>query len=167
MRIICDHREALNNKTTASMHKPALITVILILAILPLAAQRSIEGLKEEADHAQGGHQAKLASDLAHYLVDIANQEFTQGNNEKAQATVQDILKYAQMARNAAVKSHDYLKQTEIRLRQTQRHLEDIKRTLTVDDRPPLDAVEKKIEQFRQDLLDSMFSPKKKDKDKV
>lgn len=77
---------------------------------------------------------------------------------------MQDILKYAEKARDAAVSSHDNLKQTEIHLRQTQRNLEDMKRTLSVEDRPPIDAVEKKIEQFRQDLLDAMFPPKKKEK---
>lgn len=144
------------------MHKLTLIFVLLLLASLPLCAQRSIDGLKEEADKAAGGHQAKLCSELAHMLVGVADQQFNDGNPDQGQATVQDILKYAQKARDAAVKSHDNLKQTEIRLRETQRGLEDLKRTLSVDDRPPLDNVEKKIEQFRQDLLDAMFGSKKK-----
>lgn len=126
------------------------------------AAQRNIEGLKEEADKAQGGHQARLCSELSQTLVGIADQQFSEGNTEQGQATVQDILKYAQKARDAAIKSHDNLKQTEIRLRETQRRLDSLKRTLSVDDRPPLDNVEKKIEQFRQDLLDAMFGSKKK-----
>jgi hypothetical protein len=146
------------------MHKLAAIIVLLLLGINALATQRNLEGMKEEAERAQGGHQAKLASELAEYLVGTADQQFTAGNNEQAQATVQDILKYAQLARDAAVKSRDNMKQTEIKLRETQRHLEALKRTLSVEDRPPLDAVEKKIEQFRQDLLNAMFSPKKKDK---
>jgi hypothetical protein len=138
------------------------VSVVLTLALTALAAQRNLEGLKEEADHAQGGRQAKVSADLAEYLVGMANQQFTQGNNEQAQATIQDVLKYAQLARDAAIKSHENMKQTEIKLRLTQRHLEDLKRTLAVEDRPPLDAVEKKIDQFRQDLLDAMFPPKKK-----
>jgi polyhydroxyalkanoate synthesis regulator phasin len=133
-----------------------------MLAALPLAAQRNLDGLKEEADKAEGGHQAKLCSELAQTLVGIADQQFTNGNPDQGQAIVQDILKYAQKARDAAIKSHDSLKQTEIRLRETQRRLDSLKRTLSVDDRPPLDNVEKKIEQFRQDLLDAMFGAKKK-----
>ncbi|HEY6249588.1 MAG TPA: hypothetical protein VI685_06480 [Candidatus Angelobacter sp.] len=127
-----------------------------------LAAQRSIDGLKEEADKAEGGHQARLCSELAQTLVGVADQQFTDGNPDQGQATVQDILKYAQKARDAAIKSHDNLKQTEIRLRETQRRLNSLKRTLALEDRPPLDNVEKKIEQFRQDLLDTMFGSKKK-----
>lgn len=143
------------------MHKTVLICVLLVTATL-LAAQRSIDGLKEEADKASGGHQAKLCSDLAQTLVGVADQQFTDGNADQGLATVQDILKYAQKARDAAVKSHDQLKQTEIRLRETQRRLNSLKRTLSVDDRPPVDTVEKNIEQFRQDLLDAMFPPRKK-----
>jgi len=141
-----------------------VLPIVLAAGLMPLAPQRNIEGLKAEADHAVGGHQAKLCSELAEHLVGVADEQFTQGSSEQAQATVQDILKYTEKARDAAVKSHDNMKQTEIRLRQIQRRLEALKRTLTVDDRPPLDAVEKKIEQYRQDLLDAMFSPKKKEK---
>lgn len=146
------------------MTRIASTIVLLLLASMAVAFQRDIEGLKQEAEHAQGGHQAKVAAELAGYLVGVAYEQFQQGANEQAQATVQDIQKYAQMARDAAVKSQSNLKQTEIKLRQTQRHLEDLKRSLSVDDRPPLDAVEKKIEQLRQDLLDAMFPPRKKDK---
>ena len=146
------------------MQKLASILVLLAVSALPLAAQRSIDGLKEEADKAEGGHQARLCSELAEMLVGVADQQFTSGNSDQGQATVQDILKYAQKARDAAIKRHDKLKETEIRLRETQRRLESLKRTLALEDRPPLDEVEKKIEQFRQDLLDTMFGSKKKGK---
>ena len=138
--------------------------VVMLLFVSSVMAQRNIDGLKQEADRAEGGHQAKLCSELAQYLVGVADQQFTQGNTDQGQAIVQDILKYAQKARDAAIKSHDQMKQTEIRLRETQRRVESLKRTLSVDDRPPLDEVERKIEQFRQDLLNAMFGPKKKDK---
>ena len=60
--------------------------------------------------------------------------------------------------------SHGKMKETEIILRETQRRVEAVKRTLAAEDRPPLDQVEKKIEQYRQDLLDEMFGSKKKEK---
>ena len=50
----------------------------------------------------------------------------------------------------------------EIHLRETQRHLDNVRRTLAAEDRPPLEAVEKKLADFRQDLLNEMFAPKKK-----
>jgi polyhydroxyalkanoate synthesis regulator phasin len=146
------------------MKRHFLIPAFLIIALCARAADKSIEAMKAEADKASGGHQAKLCSELAEHLVKVADQQFNQGNDDQGRATVQDILKYASKARDAAIQSHDSMKQTEIHLREAQRRLEWLKRTLSVDDRPPLDAVEKKIEQFRQDLLDAMFPPKKKDK---
>jgi hypothetical protein len=139
------------------MRKTIAVSVVLMLA---LTAQRDVAGMREEADHAQGGRLARLASALAKYLVGTAGEQFSQGSTEQGQTTVRDILRYAEMARDAAVKSREYMKQTEIKLRQTQRRLEDVERTLPADDRPPLDAVEKKIQRFRQDLLDAMFSPR-------
>jgi hypothetical protein len=143
------------------MQNFASIFVFSLLCVLPVAGQRNLETLKIEADHAEGGHQAKLCAQVAQQLVSVVDQQFTQGNSEQAQATVREVLKYAQKARDAAVKSRDQMKQTEIRLRSTQRQLEGLKRTLALEDRPPLDDVEKKIEQFRQDLLDAMFSKRK------
>jgi hypothetical protein len=40
--------------------------------------------------------------------------------------------------------------------------LENVRRTLAAVDRPPLEAVEKKLADYRQDLLNEMFAPKKR-----
>jgi hypothetical protein len=144
-------------------HMPKLLaTCVLLTCVLTATVQRSIDQMKAEADRAEGGHQAKLCADLAQLLVPIADQQFTEGNVLEAQKTVQEILNYATKARDASVKSRSRMKETEITLRTTQRKLEALKRTLAADDRPPLDAVEKKLEQFRQDILNEMFAPPKK-----
>jgi len=67
--------------------------------------------------------------------LDGVHQQFNKGNIQQAQATVQDILKYAAMARDAAITSHGKMKQTEIVLRETQRRLEALKRTFSVNGR--------------------------------
>jgi hypothetical protein len=56
------------------------------------------------------------------------------------------------------------MKEAEIILRNTQRLLENLKRTLAAEDRPALDDAEKKLAQFRQEILDAMFAPKKETK---
>jgi len=136
---------------------------MLLMLVAAARAQKSIETLKAEAAKASGGRQAKVYSELAESLVDFANDQFNQGESVKAHATVHEILDYASKAHDGALSSKDNRKEVEIHLRNTQRHLESVKRTLAADDRPDLDAVEKKLEQFRQDLLDAMFAPPKKD----
>ncbi|HKF22090.1 MAG TPA: hypothetical protein VKE93_11005 [Candidatus Angelobacter sp.] len=139
------------------------VLFMLLMLVAAARAQKSIETLKAEAAKASGGRQAKVYSELAESLVDFANDQFNQGESVKAHATVHEILDYASKAHDGALSSKDNRKEVEIHLRNTQRHLESVKRTLAADDRPDLDAVEKKLEQFRQDLLDAMFAPPKKD----
>jgi len=144
------------------MRKFIAIFIFLTCALNFGVAQRSIDQMKAEADRAEGGHQAKLCAEVAEKLVPIADQQFTEGNVSEAQKLVQEILTYANQARDAAVKSRSKMKETEISLRATQRKLEAVKRTISAEDRPPLDEVEKKLEQFRQDILNEMFAPPKK-----
>jgi hypothetical protein len=143
-----------------------------ILVVLTLAAalhgkdQKSLDQLRAEAEKASGGHQALLYAELAERLVDQADQQFTQGESVKAQATIQEILSAATKARDGGVNSRRKLKETEIHLRLTQRRLEDVRRTLSADDRPQVEAVEKKLSDFRQNLLNAMFSPRKEEEKK-
>ncbi len=142
------------------------LCVILLLAVSNCAAQRTIENMKAEADAAQGGRQATLYAQLAEVLVSVASQQFNKDDDQGGQATVQDILKYATQARDVSLRTRDKMKETEITLRSTQRKLGSLKRTLGVDDRPPVEKVEKQLEQFRQEILDAMFAPPKKEKTK-
>lgn len=137
----------------------------LLLVAYAFAAPKDLAKLKADAEKAKGGQQAKLYAELADRLVDVADQEFTQGDSNAAQATVQEILQDATKAHDVALANRDNRKEVEIYLRQAQRHLESVKQTLASDDRPPLDAVEAKLVQFRQDLQDSMFAPDHKKKE--
>jgi len=140
-----------------------LLSVLMNQLTLCLLAQADLEKLKADAEKAQGGQQGKIYAELADRLVALANQQFTAGNSVQGHETVRDILQYATKAHDIALRTKDDRKQVEIHLRQAQRHLEDMKRTLAAEDRPAVDDVEKKLAQFRQELLDSMFAPKKKD----
>jgi len=146
------------------MRRVASILVILILsAAMHGKDQKTLDQLRAEAEKATGGHQAMLYAELADRLVEQADHQFTQGESVKGQATVQEILDIATKARDGGVRSRRKLKETEIHLRQTQRHLENVRRTLSAEDRPEVEAVEKKLSDFRQELLNAMFSPKEKD----
>lgn len=154
---------------------PRLASILVVILALAASAhgkvQKTLDQLRAEAEKAGGGHQALLYAELAERLVDQADQQFTQGESVKGQATVQEILSVASKARDGGVSSRRKLKETEIHLRQTQRQLENMRRTLSADDRPEVEAVEKKLADFRQELLNAMFSPREKketnrDKDK-
>ena len=134
-----------------------------VAASLAASPQNTLDKLKADAEKAHGGQQAKLYAQVADKLVDVADQQFTAAKSVEGLATVQDVLQYATKAHDIALNTHDDRKQVEILLRQTQRHLETVRRTLAAEDRPEVQQVEKKLEQYRQELMDSMFAPKKKD----
>lgn len=138
------------------------IVIVLSLALSALGEKKTIDQLRAEAEKSSGGRQAELYAELASRLVDVANEQFTAGDSVKGQSTVQDILANATRAHDAAVSSRKKLKQVEIRLRETQRQLENMRRTLAAADRPAVEGVEKKLANYRQDLLNVMFAPKKR-----
>jgi hypothetical protein len=144
------------------MRRLPYIFLALLLSLPAWGKEKTIDQLKAEAEKSHDGHQAELYAELAKRLVDVADQQFTAGDAAKGQQIVQEILADSTRAHDVAVSSHKKMKDVEIRLRETQRHLENVRRTLTADDRPPLEAVEKKLADFRQDLLNAMFAPRKK-----
>jgi hypothetical protein len=157
-----------------AMRQTASILVVLVLAAAASAAQNAsatpaanpgpseIETLKAAIEKAPRGQQGKLYAELAERLVNLANQQFTDGKSSEGQATVQEVLQCSTKAHDLALSTRKNRKEIEISLRQTQRHLEDMKHTLAAEDRPPVDAVEKKLGDLRQELLDALFGPNPK-----
>lgn len=143
------------------MRTLSYILILLSFATVAASQKKTVEQLKSEAEKSHGGQQALMYAQLAEQLVYVADEQFTAGDSDKAQATVQQILDDATRAHHGAVTSRKKLKEVEIHLRETQRHLENVRRTLAASDRPALEATEKKLAEFRQDLLNVMFAPKK------
>ena len=144
--------------------KTKTLLLILTFSVLALASprQKTVAELQKEVSKTHGGKQGERYAELAEALVQQADQQFTAGQSVQAHATVQQVLDAASHAHDISISTGDKRKQVEIRLRETQRHLEQVKRTLALEDRGQLDDVENKIEQMRQDLLSSMFAPRKK-----
>ena len=95
-----------------------------------------------------------------------ANTLFTNGDVDKAQGEVGEVVEYSRKAADAASTSGKHLKQTEIDLRKLAKRMKDIAATLAVEDRPPLLKAVDDIEQIRADLLTRMFGPQAEPKGK-
>lgn len=125
----------------------------------PSSNPEPIEQLKAHADTASGGEQAKLCLEYAHRMLEAANTQFTNGDVDKGQGEIQQVIDYALKAANAATGSGKRLKQTEIGLRELAKRMHDIQMTLSLDDRPPLGKGVDQIERARTELLTKMFGP--------
>jgi len=140
--------------------------VLLTLTSLAFAGTQTADELKARADAAHGGEQAKLCLEYARLTLERSNALFTDGDVEKAQAQIQEVVEYSRKAADAASASGRQLKETEIKLRKLAERMHDIAQTLAFEDRRPVhDAVEQ-IEQIRSDLMIRMWGPQAEPKGK-
>ena len=143
--------------------------VLLLLSLLSVNGQAGNEPLPElraRADAAHGGERASLSIEYARRELEEANTLYTVGDVEKAEAAIQEVLRYSGQGAAAASASGKRLKQTEIELRKIQHRMRDIGASLSIDDRPPLEKGVQQLEQLRADLLAKMFGDKAEPKDK-
>jgi hypothetical protein len=140
--------------------------IILVLAGLALAGTESASELKARADAATGGEQARLCLEYAHRQLAHANSLFNQGEVEKGQADIREVVEYAHKAATAASASGKHLKETEIDLRKLGKRMHDIGETLAFEDRDPVHKAVDEIEQIRSELMVRMWGPQAEPKGK-
>jgi len=144
------------------MRKAILLPILLLLTLAAAGDEKTLDQLKAEAEHS-GSDQPKLCAEVAERLVAVADKQFSDGESVKGHATVEEILRYANRAHDLAIQGRKKMKETEIHLRRCHHSLENMRRTLAAEDRPPVEAVEKKLEQLGEDILEAMFTAPKKD----
>ena len=147
------------------MKRNLLIFVAVLLPLLAGLADKkplTIEELKAQAEAATGAHKPLLYVEVVQREIEHANQFFIAGDVEKAQSTVQEAVLYAEKARGAALKHPHKMKETEIRLRKAEHRLNDIRRTLALEDQSDVQAAVDAIAALRKQILEAMFAPQDK-----
>lgn len=149
-------------------HAGSITLCLVIFSLLALADGQQPGGseLKARADAAQGGERVSLSLDYAHQQLELANKLYTDGDVEKAEAAIEEVLTYSQRATVAATTANKKLKQTEIDLRKLEHRMRDIGQSLSIDDRPPVEKTVQELEELRADLLAKMFGEKAQPKEK-
>ncbi len=148
----------------------AFLSAAFVLAQDPQATAPNLQAHKTEADRLKAAADAtdgerctELCVDAARQLAELSNDYFTIGNVKDAHAAMADAGRLAEKAGNASVTSKKRRKQTEIALRKVEKRISDIGQTLNFEDRPPIDAIVKRIDKVRSDILMSMFDMPKKE----
>jgi hypothetical protein len=140
--------------------------VLMMLSSIPLPAVETLTSLKAKADSAHGGEQAKLCLEYARLQLETANGLFTDGQVDKAQVEIKEVVEYSRKGADAASSSSKQLKETEIRLRKLEERMHDIGESLAFEDRPPVHQAQDEIEQIRSDLMVKMWGPQAQPKGK-
>lgn len=138
------------------LHIP-LALVLLALCSYAKSTEEPLETLKTRAESARPQDQPHLFANIARREVSEADRFYTAGEVANATKAVDELVRYAARAAEAATKTGKQLKNTEILLRETARRLEDISKTLNFDDRTYVEAAVKQVEKSRQQILDHMF----------
>jgi hypothetical protein len=144
----------------------AAAALFFLLASLYLTAADTAAELKAKADAAHGGDQAKLCLEYARLQLETSNGLFTNGEVDKAQAEIHEVVEYARKAAEAASASGKQLKETEIRLRKLADRMHDIGESLAFEDRPPVRQAVDELGQIRSDLMVRMWGPQAEPKGK-
>jgi hypothetical protein len=142
------------------------VAIVLILSSLVLARTDPPEELKARADAAHGGEQAKLCLEYARLQLEHSNALFTDGQVDKGQAAIGEVVDYSRKGADAASASGKQLKETEIKLRKLAERMHDIGQSLAFEDRPLVKQALDELEQIRSDLIVKMWGQQAEPKGK-
>lgn len=132
---------------------------LLLLAAITAAGSKdaSLDELKARIPSAKPDEQVQLCLTVAERQLNSANELFRQNKPDEAQAAVRDVVTYAGQARDAAGITGHRLKAAEINVRKMSHKLYDIKRSLSAEDQPPVQAAIDELNKIDTDLLNKMF----------
>ena len=142
--------------------KVSLIALVLGATLLAVGKDETVDELKGRADRARPEDRPLLCIEIAHRQLRNADKLYNDGSVEQARAAVDDIVTYSDKAAEAATQSKKHLKAVEIAVRKIAEKLRDIRRTLNLEDQPPVDVAIKRLEDIRTQLLEAMFRKEKK-----
>ena len=138
----------------------ALALLVLTVGATVRAAagkEPTVEELKAQLASTSIGARPHLCVEIAQKQLDEADKLYAADEVEKGQSTLTDVVAYSELARDYAIESHKYQKQTEIAARAMTRKLTDLLHSLGHDDQAPVQDAIKHLEKVRDDLLKAMF----------
>lgn len=128
-----------------------------MVAAQGLAAELTIEQMKARFKDANDRDRPKLGLQIAERQMEESDKLYAANDFDKAQATLTDVVTYSELARDSAIQSHKYQKQSEIAVRGMIRKLSDLMHSLPREGQAPLQNAITRLQRVRDDLLIAMF----------
>jgi len=141
----------------------ALLWIVALAGVPSTAKDESIDQLIARADTAQPGQQPDLYLEAAERELKATIDSYKGDRPQDGRASLEKIVTYADKAHASAIHSSKRLPHTEIKIRRISTRLRDLKGNVDVDDQPLVQAAVDKLEDFRTDLLRSLFPSNKHD----
>jgi hypothetical protein len=121
------------------------------------AAEPTIDELKAKLPSTPVGSRPHLCVEIAKRQLEAVDRFYAAADTEKAQPALADVIAFSEQARDYAIQSHKYQKQTEIAVRGMTRKLTDLVHSLPQNDQGPVQDAIKHLQRVRDDLLAAMF----------
>jgi hypothetical protein len=138
------------------------MTICLAAGALSFAkTEETTQQLIVRAEAAPPDKQSDLFLEVAEREVKDAVAAFQAYKNADGLTTLEAVVKHCDQAHVSSIRSNKRQKHTEIKLRQIAGRLRDAKMNVDVDSQARVQAAVDQIEQFRTELLKSMFGGEK------
>jgi hypothetical protein len=118
---------------------------------------QTMAALMAKADQAQPKEQCFLYAELVHQMTELAGQQFSSGDGDRASATLRLVQKYAEKIHMGVAEDGKKMKNAEQLIRHTSFRLAGILNAASYDDREALQATLKQLEQVQTELMMQVF----------
>jgi hypothetical protein len=135
----------------------ALLALAAVMARAVPSNEPSVEELKARVASASIGDRPHLCVQIARQQLVEADKLYAAADVEKGQAVLVDVVAYSELARDYAIQSHKYQKQSEIAVRAMTRKLTELMHSIGHDDQAPVQDAINRLQRVRDDLLKAMF----------
>jgi hypothetical protein len=143
-----------------NLSRTGTLVVVLTLAALSAVAtptEPTVDDLKARLATSSVGDRPHLCVEIAQKQLSTADKLYAAGDVDKGQAALADVVTYSESARDNAIQSHKYQKQSEIAVRAMTRKLTELLHSLGRDEQAPVQDAVRRLQQVRDDLLKAMF----------
>jgi len=137
-----------------------LLCLFAAAPVLNASADEGLEQLITRADSAQPPR-PELFLEVADRELRSTIQAYKENKAGDGRAAMQQLVDYTGKAQALVLKSDKKLPQTEIKIRRMSTRLRDLKLNVEADEQPAIQSAIDKLEDFRTELLKTMFDLKK------
>ncbi len=157
--------DARHHRIRVRCSPPATLRSVFFIIVLITAAmaqalpheEPTVASLKAKISTVSVREKPHLCIEIAKLQLAEADKLYAASDTEKAQAALTDVVAYSELARDYAIQSHKYQKQSEIAVRTMTRKLTDILHSLGREDQSAVKSAVNRMDRVRDDLLSSMF----------
>jgi hypothetical protein len=135
----------------------ALLALVAVMARAVPRDEPTVDELKARLSSLSVGDRPHMCVQIAKKQLVEADKFYAAAEVEKGQAALVDVVAYSELARDYAIQSHKYQKQSEIAVRLMTRKLTEIVHSLGHDDQAPAQDAINRLQRVRDDLLKAMF----------